>query len=271
MPTPIRISLTRSLLPDPGEYHISEEDMFAQEKALEEAAKDIKPVQMSKIAQAKDYGLARGRETKAAYSGYRTVPSNTAPYSYCALGSRTDIADSEAQTLEFVQSVLQIARQQGPRRWGDYEQDRRIYTEWARPPYETGALVQGTQGVFRLEGFDRGFFDNLAALDGAVAIHYAVVTLFGHNPTISAQSPYSVLRNPAVRMLQIAGSYSPVAELLRELVATTILANGTSEQYIATMGDFQGGAMAQAAGALFQSMGVSTSDLNIDIVDLFDR
>jgi hypothetical protein len=72
-------------------------------------------------------------------------------------------------------------------------------------------------------------------------------------------------------MLQIAGSYSPVAELLRELVATTRLANGTNEQYTTTMGDFRGGAMAQAARALFQSMGVPTQDLNIDIVDLFDR
>ena len=256
------------------EYSPSEEEIYEVEKQLEEAAKHINHVQKSKIAQAKADGLAFKRATESEYhqsGGFRIIHKNTAPVSYCALGTRTEIAASDAQALEFVQSLLQNARNQGSRRWGDYEQALRIYNEWARPSYVTGVLVQASQGVFRLEGFDRGFFDKLVVLDSAVAIHYAVVTLFGHNPTISSQSPYSILKNPAARRLQIAGSYSPVAELLRELVATTLMANGTIEHYTATMGDFRGGAMAHAARALFQSMGAPTQDLHIDIVDLFDR
>jgi hypothetical protein len=258
------------------EYDLSEQELLAEDNALEAGAEHITPAHKSKIQNAKEHGLAHGHRTKVTYiqdGGYRTIHSNTAPSNYSALGRRRDIGASDDPARALVQPLLEAARGWGARKWTDCERARRLYNDWARRYYEHGVLANQTPGVgvFRITDFNKVFFRQLAALDPGVAMHYAGTTLFGHNPTIPTQSPHSVLRDPNSRILQVAGSYAPLAELLRTLVATSVLANSTEEQYVASTGDFEGGAMGGAARAMMDSLGVATGNLTINIEDLFDR
>ena len=259
-----------------AEYEPSEEELLAEDNELEAGAEHITPAHKSKVQIAKELGLAHGHRTKVKYiqdGGYRTIHSNTAPSNYSALGRRRDIGASDDPARALVQPLLEAARDRGARTWADCERARRLYNDWARRYYEHGVLANQTPGVgvFRITDFNKVFFRQLAALDPGVAMHYAVTTLFGHNPTIPSQSPHSVLRDPNSRILQVAGSYAPLAELLRTLVATSVLANGTEEQYVASTGDFEGGAMGGATRAMMDSLGVATGNLIINIEDLFDR
>ncbi len=170
-----------------------------------------------------------------------------------------------------MQPLLEAAGGRGSRKWAACERARSLYNVWARQFYERIVLANQTPGIFRTQEFDRVFFSELEALDPGVAMHYAITTLFGHNPTIQMQSPHSVLLDPNSRILQVAGSCAPLAELLRTLLATSVLANCTEEQYVALTGDFENGAMGGAARALLRSMVVATGDLTINIEDLFDR